>query len=1119
MNDKLAVSLFGGLQIERNGQEVTDFASRKAQALVAYLAATNGSHTRERLATMLWDDRSQESSLGNLRVLLTSLRKGIGPFVSIQRQVVSMNQESELVVDVVEFERVTSTILEQVTEPAQLSAGQAKQLDRALSSAAGEFLAGFNIRNAREFEAWVTFERERLQHLVMQALEFFVDYFLVRGQYAQGVLWAQRLTQLEPLHERGHQQLMLLLAGNNQRNSALAHYESLVTLLDDEMGIAPSVETVRLYEQILNQELSPGQPTAQQNSSLIVSIANRLPISLPVQLTPLIGRENEQAHIVERLLDPNCRLLTLVGPGGIGKTRLGLSVAQKIQEQTAGDLFPDGVYFVPLEGVSHPNFIATTIAEMLGIILTEAARADVQLINYLRHKHLLLLTDNFEHLTDGADLLLSILQAAPGVKILVTSRERLNFHGEWLFEVEGLPYPERSEQQHPFDPDVAQLYGAVQLFERDARSVAPGFDLDAEIEPVIDICHSVDGMPLGIQLAAASARTFSCAEILQSIRRNFDFLQTDMRNLPARHRSLRAVFEHSWELLDEEQQRAMRQLAVFAGSFSLDAATYVAGVDPMLLNSLVNRSLIQPLTTTGVELNRYKIHAVLRQYADGKLEASPGEEHSTHDRHATFFIELLWEHESAFEGSDAATARRVIGVDIENIRSAWRWVIENVRLEKIGRGLTSLSRYYLLRGPFQEGSNAIADAEAVLRESLQRGGESRVKLQEMLSNVLAAEAQLYNRQARYGEALNKAKETIALARVVGVTRAEAKGHLQVAQALRYQGDYESAVSSADAALQLALAAKMPDLQADSLLTLGLVSLYQSRYDTSLEQLASAVELYRHMGNSREVSRALNGLGNLFLYQGQYSEARSQYEQALEVYRSIGDRHGEGQALNNIGAVAHHMGDFDQANVYYEQALSIREQLGEYQGVGLTSGNLGLLACHKGMIPEAQTYSLVAQRIAHERGDRDSEAFALYCLAQAHIAANEWGAASQALQHALELRLALGQINQSLEAQAGIMRVELETGHYRPELHGVDAILVSLENNNLIGIIDPFGVYWTCYEVLLHTGDERASTVLETIYRLLRERADQIRSTALRHQFLNSWPARRKIMEEYIRIGV
>ncbi len=1119
MNDILRISLFGNLEIERNGKPVQGFASRKAQALLAYMARNSGLHARERLATMLWDDRPQDRSLGNLRVVITSIRKQLGPFVTITRQSVGLNRESAIWIDTNQFEADVLQILGDSPSASMLDHQSSAQLEEALTLVTGEFLHGFNIRNAREFEAWATFERERIQHRVMTALEVLLDAYLDQRQYQKGIPWAQLLTRLEPLHERGHQQLILLLHGNNQRNAALAHFESMAQLFEDEMSITPSAESVQLQQQILANEIESVTQSTHVAPPTVANVARTLTSTLPVQLTPLIGRDREHEHLLDRLLDAQCRLLTVVGPGGIGKTRLSLAVAQTVQTQ-APELFPDGIYFVALESVDGSAFISTAIAESLGIALTDSATANIQLTNYLRHRQLLLLVDNFEHLLDGADLLLSILQAAPGVKAMVTSRERLNFHGEWLFELGGLAYPEAPEGGGQYSHEVTEIYPAVQLFIRDATAVRSNFALDEELGPVVEICRWLDGMPLGIQLAAASVRAFSSHEILASIRENLDFLRTDMRNLPDRHRSLRAVFEHSWSLLTAAEQQALRQLAVFAGSFSIEAAEYVAGVSQTILRSLVNRSLIQPV---GLEHDidvQYKIHAVLRQYAAAKLESERQEEQSSRDRHASFFTELLVELEAQLEDSGAADALAKIGADLENIRIAWSRSVLYLNLDRIRLALPGLSRYYLLRGPFQEGSAALADAEQQLKRFLERSSEPQPKTRETLSHILGAQAKFFNHMACYDDALETAREAIAEAHQIGAVEAEALGYLHSAIALRFLGDFPAALGAVKRALRIARRHNMPAIEGESLVNIGVIYIFHdSRYDTAQPYLNDALKVYRDVGNRRQEGSALNGLGILHLYQGQYSEARVHYEQSLSAFREIGDRKGEALELNNLGVVNHHLGNFDAAHSYYQEALTIREQLGEFQGIGLTSGNLGMLAHHMGDHQAAHAYSVVAQRIADERGDRDSEAFALFCLANAQLSQGEVEESIHSFQRALELRLALGQVNQTFEAQAGLLRAELELGDTTHNRDSAEAILASMSENSLIGVVDPFAVYLTCYLVLKRVDEARAAAVLESAYQLLRERADRIRSTALRHTFLNSWPARRQLMEEYIRVRV
>lgn len=413
--------------------------------------------------------------------------------------------------------------------------------------------------------------------------------------------------------------------------------------------------------------------------------------NLPAPATSFVGRTQEIAENIAFLRQENCRLLTLLGTGGVGKTRLAIEVAQRVI-----NAFPDGVFFVPLQALQTEEFIVPAVADTLDLTLQGQDHPHKQLCDALHDRHLLLVMDNFEHLLEGVSLIADILKTAPDVTILVTSRVTLNLQEEWVRPIDGMPLPEQD--------GIADIenYAAIQLFYERARQVRPDFSIAEQARHVIQICRLVDGVPLAIELAASWSKALPCEQIHHEISQNLDFLSSNFRNIPERHRSIRAVFNHSWHLLSATEQTVFSRLSVFSGGFTLEAVIAVAGASLHDLSSLVEQSMVQ-LDAAG----RYQLHELVRQYAAEKLAEAPDDERATLRRHRQYYLGWLYQIGDRLKGVQHNAVLDEIECEIDNIRIAWEQAAVNNLHSELGQALESLVLYYMIYSRFLEGDHVL----------------------------------------------------------------------------------------------------------------------------------------------------------------------------------------------------------------------------------------------------------------------------------------------------------------------------------------------------------------------------------------------------------------------------
>jgi predicted ATPase/DNA-binding CsgD family transcriptional regulator len=692
--------------------------------------------------------------------------------------------------------------------------------------------------------------------------------------------------------------------------------------------------------------------------------------SLPAQLTSFVGRGEELAEIAALLADPACRLLTLLGPGGVGKSRLAIEAAGQAAKDVA-----DGVYFVPLQGV-QTGYLVPAIADAVGVPLRGQENPGIQLLCHLRDRDMLLVLDSFEHLLAGEiDVVADLLQAAPRLRLLVTSREVLNLQGEWLYPVRGLQVPDR---EYTGDLD---RYSAVQLFAERARHVRRDFSLADERAGVVRICQLVEGMPLAIELAVSWLRTLSCAEIAAEIHHHLDFLSTRMRDVPERHRNMQAVFDQSWKLLAPEEQAVFARLSAFQGGFAREAAEQVAGASLVILSSLVDKSLLYRQPD-----GRYQVHELLRQYAAEQLAASPEAVAETQDRHCAYYTDFLARRLDGV-GRDRDVTQEIT-VELENIRAAWRWATQQGKTEAIRQAVTTWFYFCQIRGRYQEGEALLAAAA----RGLERQSASRER-DRTLAQVLDSQGWLCIRLGQFDQARLALQHSLEL----------------------YQ--------------QLDLAPP-PGMGTDPRTALGVLTTVLGDYAEAARLGEEALQASQAHGDLWNRMFAYYVLAGAALAEGQFEAAAGHARHGYADAEKLDAHWFRAYLVNELGHVARALGNYSQARGYYQTSYAMRQEFEDPEGMAVALNHLGQVALLQADYAEAERLYRQSQAIYGEIGDRGGLATALDGLRRAARAQGDYQAAGRHIQDALHIADEIRFLPLTLSVLTSAGELLLDTG--RPE---------------------------------------------------------------------------------------
>jgi len=776
---------------------------------------------------------------------------------------------------------------------------------------------------------------------------------VIFGEWVKRRRKALDLTQEDLAQRAGCSKHALRKIESGERKPSKQLAELLAISLD-----IPSEEKqtfIKVARGVMNLERLP----PPSSDSLFASMVDLLPPPssgrLPLQVTSLVGRDTELTAMERLFNNPQCRLLTLTGMGGIGKTRLAIEFAS--DQQSA---FTSGVYYIPLSPINSVEAIIPAIADGFGFGFSGPSDPKEQLINYIARqlKHsVLMVLDNFEHLlaqsmpdekSGAVELISEFLQRLPNVNILATSRERLNLQGEWTYELHGLAVPPNEFAGKLED------YSAAALFIQSATQVKADFEVTAINQPaIIRICQLLDGTPLAIELAAAWVGVLSCQEISDEIHSNIDFLKSSMRDIPERHRSLRATFDHSWKLLTDDERKAFCQLAVFHGSFDRKAAEKISGATLPLLASLVSKSLVR-----RAEDDCYDLHGVIRQYAMSRLDENPSQCLQICDLHRDYYLKIVSEHEKSLKGAKQQEAVRELSGSLDNIRAAWDWAIKQREFELIGKALRSMGWFFEVTGLLSEGIEQLDPLIQVLRTESDNNQTDKV-----LGLALLQQGLLFFRKGKFVHAQELYKESVDILRSIGDQALLADALVFWGIISHLNGEYTQSKSLLQEGLEYARASNDQWFSAYAIYNLGYVESLTGDYDSGYEQMLVGLGMWRKLGDPHSISLGLNFLVPTLNHLKRYEEAKAFMQESIILCEQTKNRWGMGTAYRYLGLATLAAGDHQQAQVYFNKSLQIFGEYVEGWDIALSLAYLGEAVRCAGNLREARKIFLKALRIS------------------------------------------------------------------------------------------------------------------------------------------------------------
>lgn len=870
----------------------------------------------------------------------------------------------------------------------------------------------------------------------------------------------------------------------------------------------------------------------QQRASTPVSVTKKSAVAPPNRhnllrpLTPLIGRAETIDVLHEMLLNPQHPLLVLIGEGGIGKTRLALAAAWSLvnsninkssaiaSTQHTTTPFPDGIWFVPLGELVAQTLavsnevverIATAISVTLSLRFTEPAPLAQQLLTWLHQKSLLLILDGFEHLAAADAFLGTLLQTAYGVKVLVTSRRRLNLQAATIFPVEELATPDETSVATA-TLEQLQRYPSIQLFVERTQRIRMDFQLDTQNSATIaQICRLVGGMPLGIELAAAMMTIYPAAKIAEQLMYDAVNLQMTWADLSPWHRNIEQMLAASWQLLTLDEANLLAQCTLFSGSFTLAAVTTISGTTPDRVRTLVEKSLLRQHT---LETDRFTMHELVRHYAHRQLQQQPGLEEQTRARHATYYLALLHEQETVLPNELAA--QQIITAELENIRAAWAWSSKSKEIPLLEQACEALAWYYRITAFHTEAFALFTQAATAIVTPAEITDSTNKRQAHLYTKFLLYAAEFGRKIGRIEESKRFLQEARAVGQRLDTPPLLALTYVELALIAQMQGEYAELATVAQQGVDCAEQTENALVKLVCQKTLAVAFMHNQQYNKAYNIYFAIYQSLQTLPNRYLHANIAIDLASTFAQQHEYALAHQEFQRALDYQYTL-----QTPTIHytyiKLGYLWYEVGAFDQAQKLFTQAATFLQtnhhpiwQVAAQRGLGLLqqqAGNYGAAAQHMTAalkLAQAQQNAHLEYQVMLDQGN-------LLLL---------MGSVPEALERyerALLLCDRIGDGARVGDAQAALAKLRLMQQDVAAAQRAIAIILTTLAQQGLQAAWYPFRAYWYCYQVLQALDDPRAVPLLKQAYNHLQEVANHIPEQTLRHSFLYNVPANRAII--------